>query len=182
LTGRSGKSWKICINAGKTQVIHFPYSPEDCKITLGGSTVECSDVADYLESSLDSKLLFRQQVDKTVTKSNILLKALYPLINRKSTLSLKNKLAVYKQVILPVIEYGVPIWESCAKTHHLRLQRTKNKFLRMILNSPPRTRTTEVYRLAEIKTLEERFGDSIDRFRARCHQSGQQPIRDLVPP
>lgn len=182
-------NWKICINAAKTQVILFPHSKsprlvpaEDCKITLGGTTVDWSSEADYLGLTLDSKLIFRQQVDKTVTKCNTLLKLLYPLINRRSTLSLKNKLAVYKQIVLPVIEYGVPVWESCAKTHHLKLQRVQNKFLRMIMNCPWRIRNSEVHRLAEIKTLDQRFGESIYRFRARCQASDQQIIRDLIPP
>ncbi|XP_055542543.1 uncharacterized protein LOC129728153 [Wyeomyia smithii] len=43
-------------------------------------------------------------------------------------------------IILPVLEYGLPIWESCAKYHHDELQVIQNKILRMILNSPPRTR------------------------------------------
>lgn len=181
-------SWKICINAAKTQVIIFPHSkspklvpPGDCKIILNGTTVEWANEAGYLGLTLDSKLIFRQQVDKTVTKCNVLLKLLYPLINRRSSLSLKNKLAVYKQIILPVIEYGMPVWESCAKTHHLKLQRVQNKFLRMILNTPPRTRTSEVHRLAGIKTLHERFGECKEKFRVRCLHSDQAPIRALVP-
>jgi hypothetical protein len=171
-------SWKICINAAKTQTILFPHSKspklvpaEDCKIRLNGTAVEWSNEVTYLGVTLDSKLIYKQHVDNTVTKCNILLKSLYPLINRKSTLSFKNKLAIYKQIILPVIEYGMPVWESCANIHHLKLQRVQNKFLRLILNVSPRTRTSEVHHLAGIMTLEERFRVSIDKYRARCQTS-----------
>lgn len=58
-------SWKICINAAKTQVILFPHSnsprldpPEDRKITLNGTTVEWSKEAVLLGVTLDSKLIF----------------------------------------------------------------------------------------------------------------------------
>lgn len=34
----------------------------------------------------------------------------------KCTLLLKNKFAVYKHIILPIIEYGMSVWESCRRS------------------------------------------------------------------
>ncbi|XP_062704062.1 uncharacterized protein LOC134286466 [Aedes albopictus] len=41
---------------------------ENCNIILSGTAVEWANEADYLGLTLDSKLIYKQQVDKTVTK------------------------------------------------------------------------------------------------------------------
>lgn len=81
---------------------------------LYGSVVEWSKEVVYLGITLGCKLIFRY-TDKIYTKCNILRTSLYPFINRKSFPFLKNKLAVCNQIILPVIEYGMPIGKSCSK-------------------------------------------------------------------
>ena len=179
--------WKIRINATKTQTIIFPLSKsprfaprDDALIKMNDVTIPWSKDVIYLGLTLDSKLLFRQHVDKTVTKCNILIRCLYPLINRKSKLSFKNKLAVYKQIIYPVIEYAVPVWECCAKTHKLKLQRIQNKILRMVLNVPSWTRTLDVHELAGIKTLDEKVQIYCTKFRDKCANSEYNMIQNLV--
>ena len=179
-------NWKICINAAKTQAILFPHSnsrrlvpPDDVRLKINNSPIEWSREVGYLGLVLDSKLIFRSHVEKTSIKGNILIKSLYPLINRKSKLSLKNKLAVHKMIILPVLEYGLPIWESCAKYHHDKLQVIQNKILRMILNSPPRTRNSEIHQLAGLDTLLVRKQAILSRFRDACQRSIHEEIRSL---
>jgi hypothetical protein len=179
--------WKIRINAAKTQVIIFPHSNSprlvpsaNQKIRLRESVVDWSKEVAYLGITFDCRLIFREQVDKTSIKCNTLLRALYPIIHRNSNMSLVNKLSVYKQIVLPVIEYGLPIWESCAKCHHLKLQRIQNKFLRVITNSPPRARISEIHHLAQITTLEDRRMVLLERFRDSCLRSIHQVIRDLA--
>ena len=105
---------------------------------------------------------------------------MYPLINRKSKLSLKNKLAVYKQIIYPVIEYAVPVWECCARTHKLKLQRVQNKVLKMVLNVPGWTRSSEVHELAEVKMLDQKIQEKCLKFREKCAISEYPLIQGLV--
>lgn len=178
--------WKIRINAAKTQTILFPHSGShklipaaDVKIKLEGNTIEWSKVVTYLGLSIDSKLLFREQVDKTVTRCSILLRSLFPLVNRRSRLSLKNKLAVFKSVVCPMIDYAQPVWGSCAKSHRDRLQRIQNKWLKMILNVPFWTRTTEVHQLAGVGTLDARFENQRAKFQRRCAVSDIEVIRNI---
>lgn len=130
--------------------------------------------------TLDSKLLFRQHVDKILNKCSILIRCLYPLINRNSKLSLKNKLAVYKQIIYPVIEYAIPVWECCARTHKMKLQRVQNKVLKMVLNVPGWTRSSEVHELANIKMLDEKIQEKCLKFREKCAISEYNLILDLA--
>ena len=179
-------SWKIVINAAKTQTILFPHSRSprlvpaaDCRIRFGGSLIEWSNEVVYLGLTLDSHLIFRSHVDKTITKCNILIRGLYPLICRTSKLCLKNQMAVYKQIIYPALEYAIPVWNGCAKTHKLRLQRVQNKVLKMILNLPPWTRTSEVHELANLDTLEVKFNSCCVKYGERCSTSEHAIIREL---
>lgn len=177
-------TWKIKVNAAKTQVIVFPHRYTDrlkpqSKIQVLDNEVEWVNVARYLGLLMDSKLLFRPHVDDRVTKSIIMLKRLYPLINRRSKLSTANKLAVYKQIVLPMLEYGSPIWIGCAQTHLKKLQVIQNKFLKMILNLPPHTRTSEVHRLACLDPIVNRLEKNAIRHRTRTLASEWQTIRSL---
>ncbi|XP_053698771.1 hemicentin-2 [Sabethes cyaneus] len=147
--------WKIRVNAAKTQTIVFPHRNSQrlepsTLVQLNGASISWSTDVRYLGLTYDRKLLYRLHIDQTVARSTVLLKKLYPLINRKSKLSAVNKLAVYKQVVRPMLLYAAPIWRACAKTHLLKVHRVQNKFLKMILNLPPSTRTSEVQRLASI--------------------------------
>lgn len=179
--------WKIRINAAKTQTIIFPLSKsarfvpkDDVLIKMNDVSIPWSKEVVYLGLILDSKLLFRQHVDKILNKCSILIRCLYPLINRKSKLSLKNKLAVYKQIIYPVIEYAVPVWECCARTHKLKLQRVQNKVLKMVLNVPGWTRSSEVHELAEVKMLDQKIQEKCLKFREKCAISEYPLIQGLV--
>jgi len=44
-----------------------------------------------------------------------------PLLNRKSDLSVRNGVLLYKQLIRPLVDYACPAWRSAARTHVRRL-------------------------------------------------------------
>lgn len=178
--------WKIKLNAAKTQVIIFPYNrsprllpPENCKIVMDGFPLDWSAEVMYLGLTIDQKLLFRSHVDKVKAKCNKIVKALYPLINRRSKLCLKNKIAIYKQIIAPVIEYAMPVWRTTAMIHRKTLQIVQNKTLKMILNVPNHTRTVEVHSLAGVQMLEQRIATIFNNFREKCQQSDHIMINSL---
>jgi hypothetical protein len=53
-----------------------------------------------------------------------------PLLNRKSDLSVRNGVLLYKQLIRPVMDYACPAWRSAASSHVRRLQVLQSKCLR----------------------------------------------------
>ena len=180
------RSWKIVINAAKTQAILFPHSrstrlvpPENCRIRLEGSLIDWSAEAVYLGLTIDRHLIFRSHVDKIVTKCNILIRSLYPLICRTSKLNLKNRMAVYRQIIYPAIEYAVPVWKDCARTHKLKLQRIQNKILKMILNLPRWARTAEVHERACLDYLDITFQRYCLKYGERCSNSEHVIVQNL---
>ena len=50
-----------------------------------------------------------------------------PLLNRKSDLSVRNGVLLYKQLIHPMMDYACPAWRSAARTHVRKLKVLQSK-------------------------------------------------------
>ena len=61
---------------------------------------------------------------------------LISLLNRKSELSVRNGVLLYKQLILPMMVYACPAWPFNACTHIWSLQVLQSKGLRLKTGSP----------------------------------------------
>jgi hypothetical protein len=59
-----------------------------------------------------------------------------PLLNKKSDLSIRNAVLLYKQLIRPMMDYACPAWRSAARSHVRRLQVLQSKCLRLATGSP----------------------------------------------
>ena len=64
---------------------------------------------------------------------------LFPLLARDSTLSLHNKLALYKLLIRPILTYAAPIWSNTSLSNYRHLQILQSKCLRVIGDYPRHT-------------------------------------------
>lgn len=177
--------WKIQVNTTKTQAIVFPHRNSKrlinppSQIIIRGEIISWSAEVRYLGLTLDKKLLFRQHIDGIVSRSLIILKKLYPLINRRSKLSSTNRLAVYKQIVQPMLLYAAPIWKDCAQTHLRKIQVLQNRYLKMILNLPMRTNTSVVHQMANITKVNDKIHEIDNRFRLAANSSEYQLIREL---
>jgi hypothetical protein len=59
-----------------------------------------------------------------------------PLLNRKSDLSVRGGVLLYKQLIRPMMDYACPAWRSAVRTHVRRLQVLQFKCLRLATVAP----------------------------------------------
>ena len=59
-----------------------------------------------------------------------------PLLNRRSDISVRNGVLLYKQLIRPMMEYACAAWRSAARTHVRRLQVLQSKCLRPTTGAP----------------------------------------------
>ena len=71
---------------------------------------------------------------------------MYWLLGRRSTLSLRNKLVLYTQLLKPVWTYGIQLWGCAAQSTIAVIQRFQNKVLRDIVNAPWYIRNTDLHR------------------------------------
>jgi hypothetical protein len=59
-----------------------------------------------------------------------------PILNRKSDLSVRNGVLLYKQLIRPMMDYACSTWRSAAHTQVRRLQVLQSKCLRLATGAP----------------------------------------------
>jgi hypothetical protein len=64
------------------------------------------------------------------------LRKLHWIIDRKSQVSLENKLLVYKAILKPIWTYGVQLWESASNSNMEILERFQSKVLSIITDAP----------------------------------------------
>lgn len=131
--------WKIKINPTKTQAIIFPYnnSPKRIphrQINFGSNSIPILDCVNYLGVTLDKKLTFGKHIEATRAKCLKTLRALWPLLNKRSLLNPKNKGLIYKVIIRPSLCYACPVWYKAANSHIKKLQIIQNKCLKIIHN------------------------------------------------
>lgn len=151
--------WKINVNPSKTQLVFFtrrrtrqlPNQP----FSFQGHTIEWGSQGKYLGLILDKRLTMKPHVEAVIGKTQAVVKMLYSMISRRSKLSIKNKLHLYKVGIRPISTYGCPIFYNMAACHFKKLQIQQNRILKMMLNLPWRYPTNELHRVAEIETVHE---------------------------
>lgn len=152
--------WKIKINENKTEVIIFSkkYKKEIIeKVVINDLELDIKKSVKYLGVHLDSKLSFSEHIKQTRSKSYAAISALHNLMNKKSALSTKNKIILYKVVFRPIMLYACPIWSSTFKSNINALETIQNKVLRKIAKVDPEVSNEKIRNQLEIQTIWDRI-------------------------
>ena len=86
-----------------------------------------------------------------------------PLLNRKSALSVTNRVLLYKQLNRPIMDYAYPAWRSVARTLVRRLQVLQSKCLLLATGAPWYENNRQIHEdlgvplFADIRALTEGF-------------------------
>lgn len=154
--------WKLQLNENKTEAIMFTNKRNAnhiSSIVINNSNISWLSEVKYLGLILDSKLNWSKQIKNINNKCNNAICSTYPLINRKSKLTLSNKLLLYKTIIRPLITYGCAAWSPLTKSNLTKLQTIQNKCLKMVFDLPPGTYLKEVHELIKLKNIKELITD-----------------------
>lgn len=178
--------WKIALNFNKSQAIYFTRKRKSCFIPQNGISVNNAEIewennVKYLGLVLDPKLNYRDHVSYIVNKCNVLIRTLYPLINRNSTLSIDNKMLIFKLIFQAIIFYAVPVWAKSAKCHIKRLQILQNKLLKFIYNLPRHFSTDRLHQIANVELVAVKIHKLYENFNTRCLHSDHNHIAELAP-
>jgi len=112
--------WSIAINVSKSTAIIFARAgrrfiqPEP--VTLLREPIEWVDTTHYLGVTLDKGLTWSPHIYQVRKKTAKRMGMLGPLLNRKSDLSIRNGVLLYKQLMRPMMEYACPAWRSAARS------------------------------------------------------------------
>jgi len=93
----------------------------------------------YLGLTLDPKLLFTKHLHTVTHKATGVLLQLFPLLARDSTLTILNKLTLYKLMIRSLLTYAGPVWSNTSQSNYRHIQILQSKCLRVIGDYPRRT-------------------------------------------
>jgi len=131
---------KIAINVSKSTAIIFARAGrrfiQPRPVTLFGDSIEWVDRTRYLGVTLDTRLNWSPHIEQVRKRTAQRMGILGPLLNRKSDLSVRNGVLLYKQLIRPMMDYACPAWRSAARTHARRLQVLQSKCLSLATGAP----------------------------------------------
>ena len=110
----------------------------DLQIFLDGKQLRQTDSFKYLGVYIDPHISWN-------TRVRAISQRIYPklkLLNRISKYLGRNVLlAIYKQTILPIMDYGCVVWGDCGKQNAQHLERLQNQAMRIILGANRKTCT-----------------------------------------
>jgi hypothetical protein len=115
------REWKISINISKNNAMLFAKAAwriaRPRPVQFQGQPIEWVDTARYLDVTLDSRLTWWRHVVQVRKKASQRIGVLGCLLNRRSGLSIRNGVLLYKQLIRPVMDYACPIWRCAARIY-----------------------------------------------------------------
>jgi len=98
--------------------------------------MEWVDTTRYLVVTLDKCLPWSSHIDQVRKKTAQRMGMLGAFLNRKSDLSLMNRVLLYKHLVRPMMDYACPAWSSAARSHVRRLQVLQYKCFRLVTGAP----------------------------------------------
>jgi hypothetical protein len=104
------KKWNIQLNESKSVHINFTNRHfEHFAVIINNQKVPYANTAKYLRMTLDAKLRWKAHVKKQRQELELRYQKMYWLVRRNSSLSLHNKLLIYKQILKPIWTYGIQL-------------------------------------------------------------------------
>ena len=148
----------LCINTDKTKVIAFTYDkpsvPHVLSVSMGLSTLETCSQYEYLGVIIDNKLTLEYGINKTVNNSNyrnVMLRKM------RTKMSKHTATLVYKQTILPVLDYCGYLYNGVPDYQHKKLQLMQNKCLRICLRVRLKHHVVDLHRDCDVDYLAIRY-------------------------
>jgi len=86
--------------------------------------------------TLDTRLTWLPHIDQVRKRTAQRMGMLGPLLNRKSDLSVRKGVLLYKKLIRPMMDYACPAWRTAAHSHVWRLQVLQSKCLHLATGAP----------------------------------------------
>jgi len=163
--------YRIAINVSKSTAIIFARAGRSFiqprPVTLCGEPIAWVDTTRYLGVTLDTRLTWSPHIDQ-VRRTAQRMGKVGPLLNRKSDLSVRNGVLLYKQLIHPMMDFACPAWRSAARSHVRKLQVLQSKCLRLATGAPWYVSNRQIHEdlgvplfADHIRALTESFGSKL---------------------
>ena len=149
---------KLCLNVTKTQLMVLSRKRRkselnDVCVTAGDHELERAKCVRSLGVFLDDGLKWREHVKELSRKCWA---GLSRLKRFRKVLPTTLKKRLYNSLVLPHLDYCCLVWQECSKELVNKLERIQNYGMRIILDQPPLTPTTELRNKLGWTSLESR--------------------------
>lgn len=162
--------WRIKLNETKSVHVNFTNKKEEYHpIVINNKIIPYENTAKYLGMTLDAKLRWKAHVKKKKDELELRYKRMYWLLGRHSTVTVHNKILLYKQVLMPVWTYGIQLWGCTKKSNIEIIQRFQNKVLRGIVNAPWYIRNDDLHRDLRIEFVNKVIQKFAEAHEQRLH-------------
>jgi hypothetical protein len=102
-----------------------------------------------------------------------------PLLNRKSDLSVRNGVLLYKQLILPMMDYACSTWRSAARSHVRRLQVLQSKCFRRVTGATWYVINRQIHEDLGVPLFADHIRALTARFDSKLADVGNPLVRQL---
>lgn len=169
--GRWFRLWRIEVNPEKSAAVLFCrklsldwLGPSSNTIRLYDSPIPWANEVKYLGVVLDRRLLFRKHIQRVRNRAAFILGRLYTLLNKRSKLSLRNKLTIYKTCVRPILTYASVVFAHANSTALYQFQVLQNRFLRRAVGAPWYMRNLDLHYDLGLPTVAKFMKDASRRF------------------
>jgi retron-type reverse transcriptase len=176
------RRWRIDVNPDKSSAILFTrrrHRP-DGEIVMFDRPIPWKTEARYLGITFDNHLRFNAQLEHAKIRAQMVLGQLNSLVNRRSKMSIQNKVTIYRTIVRPAMMYGSAVWGNVCNTQLHKLQVVQNKFLRAAFKAPWFVRNTQLHREAKLPTIREFLHDAARKFFENAAVHPNPLVRDSV--
>jgi hypothetical protein len=176
------RHWRIDVNPDKSSAILFTrrrHRP-DGEIVMFDRPIPWKTEARYLGITFDNHLRFNAQLEHAKIRAQMVLGQLNSLVNRRSKMSIQNKVTIYRTIVRPAMMFGSAVWGNVCNTQLHKLQVVQNKFLRAAFKAPWFVRNTQLHREAKLPTIREFLHDAARKFFENAAVHPNPLVRDSV--
>ena len=163
--------WRITINVSRSSAIIFARAGrrfiQPRPVTLFGEQIKWVDTTRYLGLTLDKRFTWSAHIDQVRKNSAQRMGLLGPLLNRRSDLSIRNGVLLYKQLVRPMRDYACPAWRSAARTQVGTLEVLQFECLRLLTGAHWYLSNRQIHEdlgvplFADIRVVTENFDSKI---------------------
>lgn len=177
-----------CISINPTKTAHVMYTTRNLEgnsstpsPSINRQSILNKPCHQYLGFQMDRKLLCTAHITQLCNKLRTTYKKLEWLLGSNSKLSKNCKVVIFKQMIVPLWQYALPIYGSLASATQLsRVEVMQNTILRKIVNATRFTRNQTILDLYNIKSFFETYHLASKRFATSLLQHPNAEARKLI--